>query len=69
MTDTADLPPEHRRTIKSFVMRAGRMTTGQQRGLELGWPKFGLELEGGLLDLDQLFGRQAPPVGAAAPPR
>src|SRR5690606_30072552 len=29
-----DVPPEHRRAIKSFVMRAGRMTTGQQRGLE-----------------------------------
>ena len=56
----SDLSPEHRRTIKSFVMRAGRMTTGQERGLELGWPKFGLELENGPLDLDQLFGRQAP---------
>ncbi|MGN2260077.1 tRNA (guanosine(46)-N7)-methyltransferase TrmB, partial [Pseudomonas aeruginosa] len=30
--------------MKSFVMRAGRMTEGQQRGLDLGWPKFGLEL-------------------------
>ncbi|HTN30655.1 MAG TPA: tRNA (guanosine(46)-N7)-methyltransferase TrmB, partial [Pseudomonas sp.] len=49
MTDPIEQPndvlPEHRRAIKSFVMRAGRMTTGQQRGLELGWPKFGLELE------------------------
>lgn len=26
------------RTVKSFVMRAGRMTEGQQRGLDLGWP-------------------------------
>ena len=32
------------RAIKSFVMRAGRMTEGQQRGLEQGWPKFGLQL-------------------------
>src|SRR5690606_29246271 len=64
MTDPIEqptpVPPEHRRTIKSFVMRAGRMTTGQQRGLELGWPKFGLELEDGMLDLDKVFGRQAP---------
>jgi len=64
MTDSTQqptaVPPEHRRTIKSFVMRAGRMTTGQQRGLELGWPKFGLELEDGMLDLDKVFGRQAP---------
>jgi tRNA (guanine-N7-)-methyltransferase len=48
------------RTIKSFVMRAGRMTEGQQRGLDLGWPKFGLKLEDGAQDFDALFGRQAP---------
>ncbi len=51
---------EHRRTIKSFVMRAGRMTEGQQRGLEQGWPKFGLVLEDGLRNFDELFGRSAP---------
>ncbi|PKL95949.1 MAG: tRNA (guanosine(46)-N7)-methyltransferase TrmB, partial [Gammaproteobacteria bacterium HGW-Gammaproteobacteria-9] len=51
---------EHRRTIKSFVMRAGRMTEGQQRGLEQGWPKFGLALEDGLRDFDEVFGRSAP---------
>lgn len=48
------------RAIKSFVMRSGRMTEGQQRGLDLGWPKFGLEPAAGLQDFDQLFGRQAP---------
>jgi tRNA (guanine-N7-)-methyltransferase len=48
------------RTIKSFVMRAGRMTEGQQRGLDQGWPKFGLELEDGQQDFDALFGRRAP---------
>lgn len=47
------------RTIKSFVMRAGRMTEGQQRGLDAGWPRFGLTLEAGPQDLDALFGRQA----------
>src|SRR5690606_20139719 len=52
--------PEHRRTIKSFVMRAGRTTLGQQRGLEQGWPKFGLELADGMRDFDQVFGRCAP---------
>ena len=64
MTDTQQ--PEltedgrQRRTIKSFVMRAGRMTEGQQRGLDKGWPLFGLELEDGLRDFDQVFGRSAP---------
>lgn len=48
------------RGIKSFVMRSGRMTEGQQRGLDLGWPKFGLQLEDGLRDFDQVFGRSAP---------
>ena len=50
----------HMRAIKSFVMRAGRMTEGQQRGLEQGLPKFGLELADGLRDFDQVFGRSAP---------
>ena len=48
------------RAIKSFVMRSGRMTEGQQRGLDQGWPKFGLEPAAGLQDFDQLFGRKAP---------
>lgn len=47
------------RAIKSFVMRSGRMTEGQQRGLDQGWPKFGLEPAAGLQDFDQLFGRSA----------
>ena len=49
-----------RRGIKSFVMRSGRMTEGQQRGLDQGWPKYGLELADGLRDFDQVFGRSAP---------
>lgn len=49
-----------RRGIKSFVMRSGRMTEGQQRGLDQGWPKYGLELANGLRDFDQVFGRSAP---------
>src|SRR6218665_672350 len=48
------------RGIKSFVMRSGRMTEGQQRGLDNGWPKFGLEVEEGVGDFDQVFGRSAP---------
>lgn len=64
LTDKPDsdspVAAEHRRSIKSFVMRAGRMTEAQQRGIEQGWPQFGLNLEQGRLDLDQLFGRSAP---------
>ena len=63
MTDdliTGETLPVRRREIKSYVMRAGRMTDGQQRGLDEGWPKFGLLLADGLLDFDRVFGRQAP---------
>ena len=48
------------RRIKSFVLRQGRMSKGQQAALERLWPQYGLEVEGGLLDLTQLFGRDAP---------
>ncbi|WP_218567940.1 MULTISPECIES: tRNA (guanosine(46)-N7)-methyltransferase TrmB [unclassified Pseudomonas] len=48
------------RTIKSFVMRAGRMTEGQKKGHDQGWPRFGLDLDAGLQDFDAVFGRQAP---------
>ncbi|WP_263081110.1 tRNA (guanosine(46)-N7)-methyltransferase TrmB [Endozoicomonas sp. Mp262] len=53
---------EHRRKIKSFVLRAGRMTTGQQRGWDECWDKWGLKLEQGKIDLDSVFERTAPTV-------
>ena len=63
LPESADPPnPESppRRAIRSFVMRAGRMTEGQQKGIDQGWPRFGLSLDQGMLDLDALFGRSAP---------
>jgi tRNA (guanine-N7-)-methyltransferase len=51
--------PVHR-PIRSFVMRTGRMTTGQARALEDLWPRFGVEYSPAPLDLDALFGRRAP---------
>lgn len=48
------------RTIKSFVIRAGRMTQGQKLAIETGWQQYGLELEQGLLDYSQIFNRTAP---------
>jgi len=48
------------RPIRSFVMRAGRMTAGQSRALEDLWPSYGVEYTPHLLDLDMLFGRRAP---------
>lgn len=54
--------PLHRRGIKSYVLRAGRMTAAQTRGLEEVWPRLGLTLEDGRQDLETLFGRRAPVV-------
>ena len=50
----------HHRRIKSFVMRAGRMTEGQQRGLDQGKELFVLPLADAPVDFDQVFGRSAP---------
>jgi tRNA (guanine-N7-)-methyltransferase len=50
---------EHR-PIRSFVMRAGRMTGGQARALEDLWPRFGVEFVPRPLSLDAAFGRAAP---------
>jgi tRNA (guanine-N7-)-methyltransferase len=51
--------PVHR-PIRSFVMRTGRMTTGQARALEDLWPRYGVEYSPAPLDLDALFARHAP---------
>ncbi len=42
-------------TIKSFVLRSGRMTKGQRRGLEHGWPIHGLCRHLGILDWNHTF--------------
>lgn len=59
---SSEQAPLHRRGIKSYVLRAGRMTVAQTRGLEDVWPRLGLSLDDGRLDLDAVFGRRAPRV-------
>lgn len=49
----------HQRKIRSFVMRATRMTDGQKKSLVNNWFKFGLNLSDGQQDLTALFGREA----------
>ncbi len=51
-----------RRQIRSFVLRAGRMTAGQQRAWDQYWPEWGRDIEQGLLNPEQSFGRSAPLV-------
>ena len=59
MSESPDKAPP-RRPIRSFVMRAGRMTVGQSRALEDLWPRYGVEYSAAPLDLDTVFGRRAP---------
>jgi tRNA (guanine-N7-)-methyltransferase len=61
MTEPRPLQSGHR-AVRSYVLRAGRMTAGQRRALEELWPRYGLDFRPALLDLDAAFGRQAPRV-------
>jgi tRNA (guanine-N7-)-methyltransferase len=45
------------RRIRSFVLRQGRLTKGQERALDEAWPQFGIEYHEALLDLNQTFNR------------
>jgi tRNA (guanine-N7-)-methyltransferase len=58
-----EIKPEYRdKTIRSFVVRAGRMTKAQRSAFELGWDAYGLRLADGAIDLDTVFGRNNPKV-------
>ena len=48
--------------IRSFVIRAGRITAGQKNAFDTAWPQYGLSLFDGLINPDILFGRSAPLV-------
>jgi tRNA (guanine-N7-)-methyltransferase len=50
------------RRIRSFVTRAGRVSSGQARALELLGPQFCVPYQKAELDLKQTFGRQAPTI-------
>lgn len=53
---------EHLRTIKSYVVRSGRMTPGQEKAFQALWSLYGVETDDQVLDFEQLFGRQAPVI-------
>jgi tRNA (guanine-N7-)-methyltransferase len=64
MTDTHDTEqsnPEDlkQRRIRSFVLRQGRLTKGQERALETAGPKFAIPYAETALDLNQVFNRAA----------
>lgn len=47
----------YQRRIRSFVLRQGRLTKGQERALQTAWPQFGIEYTPQPLDLNQTFAR------------
>jgi tRNA (guanine-N7-)-methyltransferase len=57
MTETDEVEILKNRRIRSFVLRQGRLTKGQERALETVWPQFGIDYTENLLDLNQVFGR------------
>jgi tRNA (guanine-N7-)-methyltransferase len=50
---------QNQRRIRSFVLRAGRMTPAQERALTELWPSYGVEMGDAPLNLDAVFGRRA----------
>ena len=58
-----DIRPEYRKkSIRSYVVRAGRMTDGQRNAFDTSWPTYGLKLADGAIDTDAVFGRTGPKV-------
>jgi len=66
MSDSKPQPPsrpEYKpKAVRSYVIRAGRITEGQRAAFERWWPHYGLSLHDGLLDPVAVFGRCAPLV-------
>jgi tRNA (guanine-N7-)-methyltransferase len=50
------------RGVRSYVLRAGRITAAQKRALAELLPKHGIPFSPAVLDLDAVFGRRAPRV-------
>jgi tRNA (guanine-N7-)-methyltransferase len=53
-------PVEGHRQIRSYVLRTGRLTVGQQRALTNLWPTYGITNNDKLLDLGAVFGNENP---------
>ncbi|UTH72306.1 tRNA (guanosine(46)-N7)-methyltransferase TrmB [Chromobacterium sp. IIBBL 290-4] len=54
--------PAFKRAIRSFVLRQGHLSSGQQRAMDEGMPKWGIEYRPEAIDLEQAFGRAAPKI-------
>jgi len=52
-------PPQNR-PIRSYVLRQGRLTRGQERAFERHWPRLGLAYQAAELDFAAVFGNSNP---------
>ena len=65
MTDSTEQHSEqadnttYMRKIRSFVLREGRLTKGQQHALDTYWPDYGLQYQSFPLQLAEVFGRSS----------
>ena len=48
------------RKIRSFVLREGRLTKGQEAAMKDFWPTMGLDHDMGMLDFAEVFGNDNP---------
>lgn len=55
-------PEIRKKTIRSYVIRSGRMTDSQKSAYDQHWQTYGIELSAGRLDFSEVFGREAPVV-------
>ena len=53
---------EQHRSIRSFVLRQGRVSEAQRRAVDALLPRFGVPFQATPLELDRLFGRSAPKI-------
>lgn len=49
------------RPVRSFVLRQGRLTKGQQHALDTLWPLYGVDVEQGVLEPESLFHHEIKP--------
>ena len=54
--------PDPRRSIRSFVLRQGRVSGAQRRAFDQLLPVYGVPFCASVLDLAQLYGREAPKI-------
>lgn len=53
---------DRKRTVRSFVLRGGRLTDGQKRAWDEYWPLYGIGPDGDTLVMPDLFGNSHPVI-------